>query len=450
MPETACFDDLIARYDQSVPRYTSYPTAVQFRPVDHDGDRWLFEATGPLSLYIHIPFCRTLCHYCGCNTKTIKRREPIDRYLDYLHREIALVGQTIGRKLPVSQIHFGGGTPNVLEGEDIAALLASLHDYFVMDGVSEIAMEMDPRQLTEEKIADYAVCGISRVSLGVQDFHPEVQQAIRRVQPYDQIVRAVQELRRYGIDHINFDLIYGLPLQTIESIENNMEQAVHLQPDRIALFGYAHVPWFKPHQQVLENYPMADGRERFAMAMAARKRLLAKGYKAVGIDHFCKPDDSLYLASLTGKLFRNFQGYTTDDAETLIGLGSSAISRLPSGFRQNAGETREYYKMLDNDRMPVIKHCPVDNDDRMRGVIIERLMCDFRVNLTEICMRFGKSVAVLQDAVSQLFPLERDGLVRTMRNNVIITEHGQPFARVVAACFDRYRQQGETRHARAV
>jgi oxygen-independent coproporphyrinogen-3 oxidase len=294
---------LLQKYDQPVPRYTSYPTAVHFNhDISQDYYEGLFSnliAAQPVSLYVHIPFCHVLCHYCGCHTKVANSYGPVKSYVQTLLKEIDLVGKTLSCRPPISQLHFGGGSPNFLEEEEMTSIITALHQYFDFGEDAEIAIETDPRLLNEGKIETLAALGFTRVSLGVQDFNPDVQKAVNRIQPFETVQESVVNLRKAGINKLNFDLMTGLPLQTLESVKRSAEQAVSLCPDRLAVFAYAHVPWMKKQQKLLEKYPMPDTKERFDMMLGVKETLEGAGYHALGIDHFSHEEDSLYKVHKT-------------------------------------------------------------------------------------------------------------------------------------------------------
>ena len=442
---------IIEKYGGPVPRYTSYPTAPQF----HDGvgpeayARWL-EAIKPkderLSVYLHIPFCRELCTYCGCNTKITHRDRPIAEYVQVLEQEIDLVGEHLAGRPAVSHLHFGGGTPNILTPRQFTSLMERLGRHLKLDGETETALELDPRNLTDGLVRAMADTGVSRVSIGVQDLDPDVQRVINRIQPLNVLERAMDMLRAAGIEKINLDLMYGLPLQNVEKARHTAIQAARLGASRVALFGYAHVPWMKKHQRLLDAYPRGDGADRHAQAEAAAEILVACGYQRIGLDHFARPDDALARAAGTpGELKRNFQGYTTDGAERLLALGASAIGQFPEGFVQNAPDARGYARMVGGGTLPVVKGLEIDEDDRRRAGIIERLMCDLAVDLECFggAQAYGPELAGLQN-------LEKDGLVAVDGARVTIPEEARPLMRVVAATFDRYLARSEARHSRAV
>jgi oxygen-independent coproporphyrinogen-3 oxidase len=434
--------------EQAVPRYTSYPTAPHFNAsvgANTYGD-WLdaLPAAATLSLYLHVPFCAKLCLYCGCHTKIVKRREPVEAYADSLGKEIDLTAKRTGKRRVVS-IHWGGGTPSTLGTARTAVLARQLAAAFDCSAVAEHAIEIDPRHCGAELAQALASIGINRASLGVQEFAPHIQEAIGRIQPFGQVASAVAALRAAGITALNFDLMYGLPHQTSADLQHTIGLADTLKPSRIALFGYAHVPWFKTHQRLIDATVLPGAAERLAQAEAARKKLIALGYVPVGFDHFARPDDSLALAAKAGTLHRNFQGYTTDSADALIGFGASAIGRLPQGYVQNAPDIGGYTRAIEAGSLATTKGVAFTDGDRVRASIIERLMCDFKVDLDTVAADedFAEAFVALE-------PLAADRLVTIDRRRIAVTETGRPFVRLAAAAFDAYLGRNAARHSRAV
>ncbi len=445
---------LLDRYGGPAPRYTSYPPATRFCPAGReDSYRDILRAMPEgqnVSLYLHIPFCRSLCSYCGCMTRIVHDDDPVRDYVRLLEKEINLVATTLGHRHNVSHIHFGGGSPNLLSRDDINLLLTSIRANFDLAADVEIAMEADPRQMTREKAFDYAHAGINRVSLGVQDFQEETQKAINRLQPFSQIESCTHWLKDAGIGGINFDLMYGLPYQSVDSIADNLRKAMSLSPDRVALFGYAHVPWMKTHQKTLEKYALPDLFERYLQAKKAREMLAQGGYVSIGMDHFAKKDDPMAIACEGGAIRRNFQGYTTDSANTLLAFGISAISRVPEAYVQNTTSFGIYKESLEKGIFPDARWIRVTAEDRLRGEVIENLMCYFTVDCAALCDKYGFSVDYLDDALAALSLMERDGLLEKRARCVTVTETGAPFVRAISACFDAYHEDGMSRHAQAV
>jgi oxygen-independent coproporphyrinogen-3 oxidase len=444
--------ELLARYgDSRVPRYTSYPTAPHFSAdvAEEDYRSWLSRLpSGNASLYLHVPFCRAMCWYCGCHTTVAARDAPISRYLDCLAREIDLVARTAAGPLTVTHVHFGGGTPTLMPAGRMRALMRRLRDLLHVSTDAEIAIEIDPRTLTAEMAAALGQCGFNRASLGVQSFDLEVQRAINRVQSFAQTEAAVRALRSQGIERINFDLVYGLPRQGLESCLETVERALELRPDRFAVFGYAHVPSFKPHQRKIDSDALPDSEARFAQSRAMADALTHAGYVEIGLDHFALPYDPLAAAARDGRLHRNFQGYTTDSADVLIGLGASAIGRMPHGFVQNDVRIPAYERLVREGRLPIARGYRFAGEDRLRGEVIERLMCDHRVDLGAVCGRFGADPAGLL-AQAGLQPLLADGLVERDGLQISVRPHARPLVRSVAAAFDAHLA-GSHRHSRAV
>lgn len=447
--------DLVAKYAHArVPRYTSYPTAPHFHSgIDEAAyRRWLAEIPGDtdLSLYLHVPYCERLCWYCGCNALVANRPERVHAYADSLEREIALVTDALGEKRPVRHIHWGGGTPTMLSADDFRTLSTVLRTHFAVLPDAEIAVEVDPRTLDPAKAAALGDAGVNRASLGVQDLTPEVQAAINRPQPLEQVAKAVALLRGSGINALNFDLMYGLPHQTTKDSMHTVDQIVALEPDRVTVFGYAHVPWMKRHQRMIDEAALPGADARMAQADAAAERLVAHGYQRIGMDHFARPGDPMVRALNEGHLQRNFQGYTTDAADTLIGLGVSSIGALPAGYVQNTDDLKQYREQIDAGRLPIARGVALSDDDRLRRAIIERLMCDHAVDLAALCTRLGRPVAAIANAYDALSELAEDGLVEVGADRLRVTAAGIPFIRSIAACFDAYLQPDTQRHARAI
>jgi oxygen-independent coproporphyrinogen III oxidase len=434
--------ELAALAARTVPRYTSYPTAPHFSAAVDDGTlmRWLRAAAlspDPISVYLHIPFCRSMCHYCGCNTKVVRRDEPIRAYAETLRREIGLVAEIIGRK-PVSHIHWGGGTPGLLPPDCMETLVTELGRAFAFQPGMEHAIELDPRHVTREAADILAARGVTRASLGVQDLDPEVQLAIGRVQPFATVASATDALRDAGISALSFDLIYGLPRQTVETVRTTAERVAELRPGRIALFGYAHVPWMKSHQRLIPESALPGAGDRIELSRAAREAFLQAGYREVGIDHFALPGDALLEAARNGRLRRNFQGYTTDSAETLIGLGASSIGRTPFGLVQNASDNAGWRRAVEAGRLPVARGKAFEGEDRLRADVIERLLCQFEADLDVIARRHGFDPVLLDEALCEIDGFVRRGWVTREGRRIAIVRHAPEIARLVASSFDAY------------
>lgn len=430
-----------------VPRYTSFPTAAEFG--ESVGAREFATAlegeNGEISLYVHIPFCEKICWYCGCNTSVANRTDRVTSYLDALHREIALVAERLPRAARVSRIAFGGGSPNGISPIDFVRIVDALTLEFAIQSESSerpsISIELDPRTLAPEWAAVLGAIRISRASLGVQTFEPALQQAIGRVQPAAMIENATALLRGAGIRSLNFDLMYGLPGQTMAHLESSLEQTVAMGADRIALFGYAHVPHLIARQKKIDDSALPDAATRFAMASFGFDYLVDQGYVPVGFDHFARPGDALAQAATGGTLRRNFQGFTEDQAPVLIGLGASAISSFPELLVQNEKNTGRYRMMLSQGRLTADRGILRTADDRRRGAVIEALLCRGRARI---------DADLRAEAFPLLQPYFEAGLCDTDGEDVEILPGGLPYARSIAARFDPYRKDSLRRFSSAV
>lgn len=437
-----------------IPRYTSYPTAAEFHEGVGEADyrRWLGALTvrDRLSLYVHIPFCQKLCWYCACHTTVAQDYGRVARYLDSLRRELALLAAAVPAHGGVSHLHFGGGTPTIMSGADLIALIRDIGRVLPFTSGVEIAVELDPRTMTPAKAEAFARAGVTRASIGVQDFGPHIQAKINRIQPFYVVARAMEWLRANGVMNINFDLMYGLPGQTVEDVERSAELAASLRPGRVAVFGYAHVPWFKKHQTMISEGDLPGPRARFAQAAAAARMLKRSGYLEIGFDHFAHPEDSLAVAARQGTMRRNFQGYTSDSTEILLGLGASSIGQLHHGYVQTAPGLDVYRERVEAGRLPIVRGVAIGRADRLRRDAIERLLCDLEVDLAAVCARHGLPQTALDDALGGLAILAEDGLLDIRGRRVVIREAGRRFLRNAAACFDVYLREKVRRHSKAV
>ena len=433
----------------NVPRYTSYPTAADFIPMVGPADHkaWLGKLDGreSVSVYLHVPYCREICLYCGCNTKMAVRDDVILRYRRALEAEIGLVASSIETPPNVARLHWGGGTPGILGLSGLESVLAVLRSYFPLGPAFEPAIELDPRFVTVELADGLVALGVTRASLGVQDVNPLVQAAIGRIQPLSVVESAVERLRRAGIHHLNFDLIYGLPMQTMESIRETCALVSAMEPDRIACFGYAHLPRLRANQRYIDGKVLPSLDQRIDQAELVAEELVRRGYVRIGIDHFAKRSDSLVLAATSGRLHRNFQGYTDDDKKILLGLGASSISTFAEGFIQNISDVPKYVSAIEAGGLASARGCRIDADDRQRGRIIERLMCDFSVDLSKAAPGTDFS-----NELSTLVPMIDDGLVELEGARLVVTETGRPVVRVIAAAFDSYRRPPAAQFSKAV
>lgn len=447
-------DQLIAKYEGCAPRYTSYPTAVQFTAAVQAGlyRRWLSELPvgEPVSLYVHIPFCSRLCWYCACNTRAVNSHDAIGGYMRLLTREIALLAEALPGRMGARALHLGGGTPNMLDPDDLDVLFGALRSAFAFEPGVEIAAELDPAVLTRSWVEAAARHGLNRVSLGVQNLSPEVQTAVNRPERFEDLAECVRWLRLVGIESVNLDLMYGLPRQTTANTVSTIEAVLRLQPERIALFGYAHVPRMKPHQKLLDEATLPGPAERLDQFGAATERLRQAGYVRIGLDHFAKPSDELAVALRQGRLHRNFQGYTTDAARTLLGVGASAIGSLPQGLVQNVTQELGWRAAVARAELPIARGVALTDEDRFRSEIIERLMCDLAIDLEAVCARHGRKLAELAAELACLQPFADDGLVRIDGARLAVTQAGRFLVRSVCAVFDAYLAPEAQRHAKAI
>ena len=456
-PPAPSRESLIARYDGRAPRYTSYPTAVQFsQAVDAATHAaWLgqLDPQQAVSLYLHIPFCARLCWYCGCHTRATSRAEPVTDYVGCLIEELGIVEAALPGRLKAREIHLGGGTPNMLSRDDLTRLFTTLRHVFAVSPGAAIAAELDPSVLTREWVQAAAFHGLSRASVGVQDLSPRVQHAVNRIESFEVVQNAVGWLREAGVLSINLDLMYGLPKQRRTDVLSTLDQILTLRPERLALFGYAHVPWMKANQQLIREADLPGPEERFEQSEAAADRLMSEGYVRIGLDHYALPDDELSVALAEHRLHRNFQGYTTDANAVLIGLGASSISKLPQGFVQNQAQERLWREAIAAGRLPTARGVALTAEDRFRGEIIERLMCDLAVDLGEVRARHGQAMSHLPDlgeAVGRLAPFIEDGLAVTDGERISVTAAGRPLVRSIAAAFDAYLDPSAVRHSKSV
>lgn len=438
----------LSRYDVRGPRYTSYPTALQFHDnfgADDYAAWWKQSETdiSPLSLYVHIPFCRDICYYCACNKIVTRRAEDSRQYLNYLKKEIALQAAVVGSKRPVQQLHLGGGTPTYLSGAELTELVYTLASHFnlVDNDEREYSIEIDPRTVDRSLLALLKGLNFNRISFGVQDFDAKVQQAINRTQPFHLLADLTSTARALGFSSINFDLIYGLPLQTVASFANTLRCVIGLRPDRIALYNYAHLPERFPTQRALDRLERLSAPAKLALFGLASELLIDAGYVYIGMDHFVLPDDALALAQQRHTLERNFQGYATCHAQDLVGLGVSAISSTPQGYAQNAKDLDTYYRLLDGASLPIVKGLEINSDDRIRKFVITQIICNLSLDFSQLKQRFAidffeyfvnEQTALRQLCSDELIVLDKDTLT--------VTSNGRFFLRNICMVFDRYLQ----------
>jgi oxygen-independent coproporphyrinogen III oxidase len=442
--------ELVKSYSAPAPRYTSYPTAQQFSPAVQAAQyaQWLSQLPDAtkLSLYCHIPYCQSLCWYCGCTTKALRRYDPITTYMGPLQAELANVAALVPVNHEVTHIHWGGGTPNILNAEDITQLATTIRSLYRIAPSAEFAVEIDPRHLDPDQVTAFEHAGVNRISVGVQDFNPAVQAAINREQTFEMTQRAITMFRDKSIRSINADLVYGLPHQSCESVSRTIEQVLTLRPDRIATFGYAHLPSRLVHQRLIDNATLPDAVDRCAQSQLLAKLLTAAGYIRIGMDHFALPTD--YLASKPLK--RNFQGYSTEQADALLGFGASAIGQLPQGFVQNATATGAYIAKIGATGLATVRGVVLTNDDRARGAAIEQLMCQMEFTQSPIVARYGSNAAPVLKIAEALIAADKNGFIVRTPDGFVITPAGRPFVRTICTTFDRYFQPAGAVAAMAV
>lgn len=446
-------DDLLRRFDVPGPRYTSYPTADRFVEAFTEQDyiqaleqRKAGSMALPLSLYVHIPFCESVCYYCACNKVITKHHERAAEYLRYLTREVELQVAHFGLGHNVSQLHLGGGTPTFLSDAELEDLMTMLRSHFTLVPGGEYSIEVDPRTVTEERLRTLARLGFNRLSFGVQDFDTAVQKAVHRIQPVEQVFELVAAARRIGFESINVDLIYGLPMQTPESFARTLKQVNELRPDRIALYAYAHLPSrFKPQRRIIAA-ELPSGGAKLAMLSASLDALQDVGYVYVGMDHFALPTDALAVAKRQGRLHRNFQGYSTQPDCDLIALGVSAIGRIGATYSQNAKTLEEYRDMLDQGRLPIVRGLALSRDDLLRRAVIMSLMCQGELQFESI--ELGHLIDFKSYFARELEALEgltEHGLVRLDPSGLQVTEAGWYLVRAIAMVFDKYLRVDQDR-----
>ncbi|CAI8322025.1 MAG: Oxygen-independent coproporphyrinogen III oxidase [Opitutia bacterium UBA7350] len=445
---------LIEKYNRPGPRYTSYPPANHFTEYKDASSliRSLTEAADPLSLYFHLPFCETLCWFCGCNMITSLDKGRADDYLDLLEKELALYKGHIAPNRVAEQLHFGGGTPNFFGADQIDRLAALIDQHFQFSADAEKSVELDPRRLTAGQVEAFARMGITRASFGVQDCDPEVQKAIHRIQPQSDNIKAMELLRGNGFNSINLDLIYGLPKQTPESFHRTMDDVLVLKPERFAVFNYAHVPWMAPAQKILERIGLPDAETKLQLLKLCIERLTDAGYVYIGMDHFALPSDELVIAQQEGSLQRNFQGYSTRAGVEICGFGISSISQGANGFRQNVKDLESYRMRIEAGTIPIAKGYELTKEDKLRADVIMRLMCDMALDFDATGEKWSIDFrSHFSAALMQLETFVEDGLLVWTAAGCKVTGHGRLFIRNLAMCFDAYLESAsEGRYSRTV
>ncbi|NND69867.1 MAG: oxygen-independent coproporphyrinogen III oxidase [Halioglobus sp.] len=444
--EFAAEMELARKYASEGPRYTSYPTAPQFNTdFCQAGQDWLAmestESSEPLSLYVHLPFCNDICYYCGCNKVVTREPGAARAYLDRLEKEIIAASEKVGPRRPVTQMHWGGGTPTFLDGAEITELLHVLASHFrLLDkGYREYTIEIDPRTVTQETIPLLKGIGFNRISLGIQDFDPLVQKAVNRLQPFASIASLVDSIRAHGFRSLSFDLIYGLPHQDRQSMSDTLDKVIALGPDRIACYNYAHLPERFPSQRSIDRLTLPKPEEKLLLQLLISHRLKDAGYVHIGMDHYVMPGDDLAQAQREGRLQRNFQGYSLHLADDLVGLGVSAISEVGDTYLQNTRSLEDYYARIDSGEPPAERGIRLGSEDRLRRHVIMTLICELRLDTVECSSLFGVDFKEhFRSEIELLQPMETDGLLQVGENEIVIHEQGRPFLRNICMPFDAY------------
>ena len=443
--------DLVKKYDKPGPRYTSYPTAPHFNE-SFTSQNYLDEIIKTnygdklpdLSLYYHLPYCDTLCYFCGCNMLITRNRDRVKEYISYVKKEIDLLRTYLLPDRKVSQLHWGGGTPTHLRPDEINELASYIKSSFNFINNSENGCEIDPRELTKEHLETLRNNGFNRISMGVQDFDEKVQKAVNRIQPEDITRQTVEWVRELGFSSINLDLMYGLPFQTINSFSQTVENIIDISPDRIAVFNYAHVPWMKKHMGLIHTEDLPKPDAKLNILKMTIEKLTSAGYVFIGMDHFAKPDDELAIALNEKKLYRNFQGYSTQAGTDLYSMGITAISQLNNVYTQNHKNEKNYYESLDKDTLPVAKGYKLSEDDLLRRDVIMKLMCDFELDMNEVSVKYNISFKrYFEWGLNNLKTFQNDGLVKIENEKITVTDMGKLLIRNIAINFDKYLEKKE-------
>lgn len=447
--QTIQFDaGLLNQYNQSLPRYTSYPPVTQLVPQFEVHDFEGAIATGnykktPLSLYCHIPFCETPCYFCGCNTIITPQKAVADPYIDYLIRHIRQVATRVSRDRPVHQLHWGGGSPSYLNLAQVERLWTQLNESFWLDENAEVSIEVNPRDVDLAYLSTLRQLGFNRISFGIQDFHPQVQAAVNRVQPEAMLVQAMAWIREAGFESVNVDLIYGLPYQTLETFRETVQKTLQLNPDRLAVFNFAYVPWLKPIQKRMPVEAMPSAAEKMQILQQTITQLTEADYVFIGMDHFAKPGDELAIAQKAGQLHRNFQGYTTKPESDLLGFGMTSISMVQDVYVQNHKRLQAFYRAIDAQTLPLERGVHLTHDDCIRRTVIMELMCQFQLSVQDLEAKYHLGFDCdfndyFAEALPQLDALEADGLLKRWSDGIEVTPTGRLLIRNIAAVFDTY------------
>jgi len=439
--------DKFTKYSKPGPRYTSYPTALEFSDAfDYDGYLAKLHAQDParaLSLYFHLPFCKNACYFCGCNVVFTSKEDKKERYIDYLIRELAILAQHIDVNRPVIQLHFGGGTPTFFDADQLNRIITAIKSHFKnFTAEAEISCEIDPRHINDDQMRVMSEAGFNRVSFGIQDFDEKVQVAVHRVQPYDITKAAMDLARKYNMVSVNVDLIYGLPYQSLETFKKTLDLAISLDPDRFAVFNYAHVPWLKKTMRKIDETTLPHPAEKLAIMRYTIDHMSELGYRMIGMDHFAKPEDELFKAIEKGELHRNFQGYTTKGGADLIGIGLTSIGEGVDYYAQNFKEMEAYEAAIDAGRLPHERGVALNEDDRIRQYVIMELMSNFKLDITRFERLYGvKFSDYFADALEALKPFESDGLLTMTPSSIECSTTGTLLIRNIAMPFDAYMKR---------
>ncbi|OKH21298.1 oxygen-independent coproporphyrinogen III oxidase [Hydrococcus rivularis NIES-593] len=453
--------NLLRKYDRPLPRYTSYPPATELKEAFEEIDFRAAIAVGnrkktPLSLYCHIPFCETACYFCGCNTVITQRKQIAEPYLNYISRHIQQIATLVDRDRQVCQLHWGGGTPNYLSLKQIEALWTTLNQYFQFAPNAEVSIEVNPRFLDKDYVLFLRDLGFNRISFGIQDFNPKVQQAVNRIQPEAMLFGAMDWIRSAGFESVNVDLIYGLPYQTLETFRDTVRKTIDLDPDRIAVFNFAYVPWIKPIQRRIPQQALPQSAEKLNILKMTIEELTGNGYVFIGMDHFAKPNDELAIAQRNGQLHRNFQGYTTQPESDLLGFGMTSISMLQDVYVQNHKRLKRYYQAIDTQELPIERGVTLSRDDIIRRTAIMELMCQFQLSPDDIEDKYhlGFDLDWKEYFLKERYDLrllEADGLLELRGDLIRVTPAGRLLIRNIASVFDIYlRTQQSDRFSQAV
>lgn len=439
-------NDLIKKYDKSGPRYTSYPTAIQF--TEGFGEQEYFhqvklsnERNTPLSLYFHIPFCDTICYYCGCNKIVTKNRNHAQPYLDAVYKELALQGKLFNATRIVKQLHWGGGTPTFISHEQMTELMQQTRRHFTLldDDSGEYSIELDPREVTPSSIKLLRTLGFNRISLGVQDFNPKVQQAVNRIQSYKETRDVIIAARKNNFHSISLDLIYGLPFQTVDSFNETVDKVLDLEPDRLSVFNYAHLPeMFKTQRQIKsEDLPSAE--VKLAILQQVTNKLINAGYEYIGMDHFAKPTDELSIAQKEKKLYRNFQGYSTNSDCDLVALGITSIGKVADSYSQNIKTIKKYTEVVESDKLPIFRGIALSQDDILRREVINQLICHFELNFKDIENAFEINFSdYFHDELNMMLEMQDDSLLELTKDKILVLPEGKLLIRNICMVFDVY------------